>query len=112
MAMEGGVVLAKALRDLPKIEDALVAYEKLRRERVEKIVAFGARASSNKAPGALGRMARDFMMRVFFPYIVSDKSLAWLYDHRVEWDRRISVPSAAGTAAPVQSGESGPSPAR
>ena len=112
MAMEDGVVLAKALRDLPKIEDALVAYEKLRRERVEKIVAFGARASSNKAPGALGRMARDFMMRVFFPYIVSDKSLAWLYDHRVEWDRRISVPSAAGTAAPVQSGESGPSPAR
>ena len=112
MAMEDGVVLAKALRDLPKIEGALVAYEKLRRERVEKIVAFGARASGNKTPGALGRIARDFMMRVLFPYIVNDKALAWLYDYRVEWDRRIPVPSAANTAVPIRSGESGPSPVR
>lgn len=41
--------------------------------------------------GAVGRLARDLMMPLLFRYVVSDKSLAWLYDHRVEWDRRIVV---------------------
>lgn len=39
MAAEDGVILAKALRDLPSIPEALDAYEQLRRGRVEKIVA-------------------------------------------------------------------------
>ncbi|MDQ3691940.1 MAG: FAD-dependent monooxygenase, partial [Chloroflexota bacterium] len=46
MAAEDGVILAKALRDLPSIPDALAAYERLRRKRVEKIVAYGARTGS------------------------------------------------------------------
>jgi hypothetical protein len=53
--MEDAVVLAMALRDAPSIDQALVDYEAARRERVEKVVAYGARSSSAKIPG--GRSA-------------------------------------------------------
>jgi hypothetical protein len=51
MAAEDGVVLAKCLRDLPDLPRALEAYERLRRRRVERIVAQGARTGSAKTPG-------------------------------------------------------------
>ena len=91
MAAEDGVILAKALRDLPSIPAALDAYEAARRKRVEKIVAHGARGSSAKAPGRVGRVVRDAMLRVVFRYLVTDRSTAWMYDHRVDWDRRLSA---------------------
>jgi len=55
MALEDAVVLAQALRDNGKVEVALAAYERARRARVEKIVAAGARSSSSKIPGPVGR---------------------------------------------------------
>ena len=93
MAAEDGVVLAKALRDMPSIPAALEAYERLRRQRVEKIVAFGARGSSAKVPGRFGRIVRDVFLRVVFRFLVSDRSMAWQYDHRVDWDRRVPAGS-------------------
>ena len=44
MAIEDAVVLAKCLRDLPDVSRAFAAYEQLRRERVERVVAQGARS--------------------------------------------------------------------
>jgi 2-polyprenyl-6-methoxyphenol hydroxylase-like FAD-dependent oxidoreductase len=96
MAAEDGIVLAKALRDLPTIETALDAYEAARRARVEKIVAYGARGSSAKMPGRAGRIVRDAMLRFLFRYVVTDRSMAWMYDYRVEWDRRLG-PGPLGT---------------
>jgi 2-polyprenyl-6-methoxyphenol hydroxylase-like FAD-dependent oxidoreductase len=91
MAAEDGVILAMALRDRPSIPDALVAYEQQRRGRVEKIVAFGARGSSAKVPGRFGRIVRDTVLRLVFRYVVSERSMAWQFDHRVEWDRRLAT---------------------
>ena len=51
MAAEDAVVLAKSLRDMPDIPRALDAYERQRRQRVERIVAQGARTSSAKTAG-------------------------------------------------------------
>jgi FAD-dependent urate hydroxylase len=48
MAAEDAVVLAKCLRDLPDVPQALAAYEGLRRRRVERIVAQGARTGSTR----------------------------------------------------------------
>ena len=99
MAAEDGVILAKALRDAESIPAALVAYESARRKRVEKIVAFGARGSSAKVPGRFGRVMRDAFLRLAFRYLITDRSMAWQFDHRVEWQRplrftaRASVPS-------------------
>ena len=60
MALEDGVVLAQCLRDLPAVTDAFAAYERLRRARVERIVAAGA-----------GQ--RD------------DGYRTWLYEHHIDW---------------------------
>jgi 2-polyprenyl-6-methoxyphenol hydroxylase-like FAD-dependent oxidoreductase len=95
MAMEDGVVLAMSLRDAPSIDAAFAVYERARRERVERIVAYGARSSSAKIPGRVGRFARDTFLRVAFRYLVTERSLAWMYGHRIDWDTSIM---AAGQA--------------
>jgi FAD-dependent urate hydroxylase len=88
MAIEDAVVLAKCLRDLPTIERAFVAYETLRRERVEKVVAAGARSSSTKVAGPIGRVFRDLAMPFFLRKVAGDgtESLRWLHQHRIDWE--------------------------
>ncbi|MGW8398565.1 FAD-dependent monooxygenase [Streptomyces lydicus] len=58
MAIEDGVVLAKCLRDQPDPQSAFSAYEKLRRDRVEKVVAASAGMAKLTASGTPGRPAR------------------------------------------------------
>jgi 2-polyprenyl-6-methoxyphenol hydroxylase-like FAD-dependent oxidoreductase len=66
MALEDSVVLAQCLRDLPGPEVAFATYEKLRRERVEKLVAASAGADVGEDRG-------------------------WLYSHHIEWDAKITA---------------------
>lgn len=89
MAIEDGVVLAMALRDAPSIDLAFSAFERARRERVERIVAHGARSSSSKLPSGASRIVRDAFMRFAFRHLITERSLAWMYDHRIDWDVRI-----------------------
>ena len=96
MAAEDGVVLAKALRDLPSIPEALESYEQIRRPRVEKIVANGARMSSVKAPGPVGRVVRDAMLPLVLKAFSSERSLGWQFDHRVQWDRPLNDAELVG----------------
>ncbi|WP_414937363.1 FAD-dependent oxidoreductase [Amycolatopsis sp. cmx-11-51] len=69
MALEDSVVLAQCLRDLPDAPTAFAAYERLRRARVEKLVASSAAVSSGTT---------------------SDEGRNWLYRHHIEWDAKIS----------------------
>jgi 2-polyprenyl-6-methoxyphenol hydroxylase-like FAD-dependent oxidoreductase len=85
MAMEDGILLAKCLRDRPDTPEALAAFDRLRRKRVERIVKHGARGSSNKTPGPVARVARDLMLSLLFKVFVTPKSLAWVYDHHIDW---------------------------
>ncbi|MEV7552443.1 NAD(P)/FAD-dependent oxidoreductase [Amycolatopsis sp. NPDC089917] len=68
MALEDSVVLAQCLRDLPDAPTAFAAYERLRRARVEKLVASSAAVSSGTTP---------------------DRDRNWLYRHHIEWDAEI-----------------------
>jgi FAD-dependent urate hydroxylase len=95
MAAEDAVVLAKCLRDLPDIPRALAAYEGLRRKRVERIVAQGARSSSSKTPGPVGRVVRDLLLPVVFKVLVTDRSQAWIYDHHIDWEAPVAPLEAA-----------------
>ncbi|KZB84520.1 FAD-dependent oxidoreductase [Amycolatopsis regifaucium] len=70
MALEDSVVLAKCLRDLPDAPTAFAAYERLRRARVEKLVASSAALSSGTT---------------------SDEGRNWLYQHHIEWDETIAA---------------------
>jgi 2-polyprenyl-6-methoxyphenol hydroxylase-like FAD-dependent oxidoreductase len=91
MALEDAVVLAQALRDHAAgdhadVPAAFAAYEKVRRERVEKIVAAGARSSSSKIPGPVGRRFQELMLRFVFRYMITDRSIAWINYHRIRWE--------------------------
>ncbi len=66
---------------------AFAAFEAARRSRVERIVAHGARSSSSKTPGRVGSAIRDVMLRLVFRYAVTEKSLSWMYDYRVDDER-------------------------
>jgi FAD-dependent urate hydroxylase len=92
MAIEDAVVLAKCLRDLPGIPQAFAAYEQLRRERVERVVAQGARSSSGKAAGPVARVLRDLMLPLFLKRAASsgEKSLAWVYSYHLDWDEKMA----------------------
>ena len=88
MAIEDAVTLAGCLRDARDIRNAFATFEGQRRTRVERIVAQGARSSS-KAAGPIGRRVRDLMLPIVFRYFVTAKSMAWMYDYRVDWDRSL-----------------------
>jgi 2-polyprenyl-6-methoxyphenol hydroxylase-like FAD-dependent oxidoreductase len=84
LALEDGVVLAQHLREDVDVASGLTAFESTRRPRVERIVAAGARSSSAKTPSAAMRPLRDAALRLVFRYAVTDRSTAWMYDHRVD----------------------------
>jgi FAD-dependent urate hydroxylase len=90
MAAEDAVVLAKSLRDLPDIPRAFAAYERLRRRRVERIVAQGARSGRAKTQGPVGRVVRDLMLPLVFRFLVTGRSQAWIYDHHIDWDTAVA----------------------
>ena len=90
MALEDGVVLAKCLRDLPTTQSAFAVFERMRRARVERIVAHGARSSSSKAMGPVGRALRDLLLPLVFRHMVTDKSQAWMYEHHIDWDSSVA----------------------
>src|ERR671917_720696 len=91
MAIEDAVVLARCLRDMPDIQQAFAAYEQLRRERVERVVAAGARSSSGKAAGPVARVLRDLMLPVILKRVASGgRSLAWMYDYHIDWDEKVA----------------------
>ncbi|MGW4647883.1 FAD-dependent oxidoreductase [Kitasatospora sp. NPDC004289] len=54
MALEDAVVLAKALRDAPSAEEALVAYEYHRRPRTDLNTATSARLTASRPPAGSG----------------------------------------------------------
>src|SRR5207244_7777518 len=68
MAIEDAVVLAKCLRDSASVSDALEAYERARRARVEAIVKHGRRSSQTKENGLVGRVMRDLVLRMVFKF--------------------------------------------
>ncbi|MER6115851.1 NAD(P)/FAD-dependent oxidoreductase [Streptomyces sp. NPDC001743] len=84
LAVESAVELARCLRDLP-YDQAFVAYEHMRRPRVERIIKLGARTNSNKTAGPLGRALRDLVMPAAMKLINPEKT-AWQFDHHIDWD--------------------------
>lgn len=90
MAIEDAVVLAMCLRDISDIPSALATYERLRRDRVERTVAQGARTGRNKTSGPVGRALADVLLPVVFKLFVTEKKLAWMYDHHIAWSVPIT----------------------
>lgn len=84
MAIEDAIVLAKCLRDQPGLRRAFAAYEELRRERVEKVVAASAEMSRRITAGPVRRAVRDAVL----PHRVDRAGAGadnWLTSYRIEW---------------------------
>jgi FAD-dependent urate hydroxylase len=90
MAIEDAVVLARCLRDLPDTGRAFAAYERLRRARVERIVAHGARTSNSKAAGPVARVLRDLMMPLILKRVANGNSLMWMHDYHIDWNETVA----------------------
>jgi 2-polyprenyl-6-methoxyphenol hydroxylase-like FAD-dependent oxidoreductase len=82
MAIEDAVVLAQCLRDIPGRADALATYERLRRPRVEGIVASGA-SGENPVPSPPGPRRGGQGVSV--------------YDHHIDWDTTIAPADVSAT---------------
>jgi 2-polyprenyl-6-methoxyphenol hydroxylase-like FAD-dependent oxidoreductase len=84
------VQLARCLRDLPH-EEAFVAYQRLRRTRVERVVASASRTNRHKA-SPLVRALRDLVMPVAMKIavrLIKPEKLAWLHKYRINWDTPV-----------------------
>ncbi|MEQ4722996.1 FAD-dependent monooxygenase [Nonomuraea sp. B19D2] len=90
MAIEDAITLAKCLRDAPGATAAFTSYEELRRNRVEKVVAYSRKLSNSKTAGPVARVFRDMMMPIALKVFASDKAHAWMYTHHIDWDTPIS----------------------
>ena len=92
MAIEDAVELARCLRDHATPGAAFAAYVGLRRERVERVVAAGARSSNQKAAGPIGRMLRDLVLPIILRRAAGSgsASMAWLHRYEIDWDAPVT----------------------
>ncbi|WP_133905391.1 FAD-dependent oxidoreductase [Actinophytocola oryzae] len=86
MAIEDAVTLARCLRDGADVPDAFARYESLRRTRVERVVAQGKRNGDGKSLGPVMRRVLPLFFKLYRP---SEKSMDWLYGHRIDWDAPV-----------------------
>lgn len=97
MAIEDAVELGRCLRDLPVPDAAFAAYERLRRRRVEQMVAAGARTSNTKAAGPVARVLRDAILPIFLRRQGAEAA-AWLHGHHIAWDAPVAPEIEAARA--------------
>ncbi len=101
MAMEDAVTLGRCLAARAEVPAALAEYERLRRARVERVVAYGRRNGSGKTAGPIGAVVRDAMFPLVAKVMSSRRNPdGWLLDHRVprvgEWRQAASREDGPG----------------
>jgi FAD-dependent urate hydroxylase len=90
MAIEDAVEMGRCLRDLPEPDAAFAAYERLRRDRVEQVVANGARSSNSKAAGPVARVLRDAILPIFLRRQGAEAA-AWLHGYHIDWGAPVQA---------------------
>ena len=86
MALEDAAVLAKCLRDTPAIPQALELFEKLRRDRVERVVQAGASAQNPPPPSPPPGPRRG-------------NPAEWLLGHHIDWHATATLTRQAPAVA-------------
>ena len=89
MAMEDAVVLAMCLRDIPTIQLAFSTFEKLRKERTEKVVKLSIQYGDlMNASNPIKKMFRDKMLSTVLNKSIV-KKLDWLFSYKIDWYEKI-----------------------
>lgn len=91
LAVESAVQLARCLRDLPDVPAAFSAYERLRRDRVEKIAASAARTNSRKASGRVARMLMSVTAPIAMRTFATPRRMfGWMHGYRIDWNETVT----------------------
>jgi 2-polyprenyl-6-methoxyphenol hydroxylase-like FAD-dependent oxidoreductase len=86
LSIESAIELARCLRDIPDVDVAFAHYERLRRQRVEKVAARAARINNVKAPGPIGKALLPLVMRVFMKLAMNpEKVIGPEQRYRIDW---------------------------
>jgi 2-polyprenyl-6-methoxyphenol hydroxylase-like FAD-dependent oxidoreductase len=79
------------------VRQAFVTYERLRRERVERVVEYSARIGKSKVAGPVTRFFRDLMMPLALKHFSNPNARAWLDQYHIDWNERIGEDDARTT---------------
>jgi FAD-dependent urate hydroxylase len=94
------------VRDIRDPAAAFPAFERLRRERVERVAAQSRRGGPQKVPRhGLTRAVRDLMLPVFLKRAA--RATEWMYSYPMSWDERIPSTGRLRTVAPPGEGRAG-----
>jgi len=95
LAIESAVQLARCLRDLADIPSAYAAFERLRRNRVEKVAARAARINQAKAPGAVARTLMPLLMPLMMKIAMNpEKTIGPEQRYVIDWDGPVTADPA------------------
>jgi 2-polyprenyl-6-methoxyphenol hydroxylase-like FAD-dependent oxidoreductase len=90
LALEDAIVLAKCIRDFPEAGLAFSEFQKLRRDRVERIVQYSRSIGQRKhATNPVQVFFRDLMMPMFLKS-ANKVSHSWMYDYKVDWNGKVA----------------------
>lgn len=95
LAIESAVQLARCLRDLPSHAEAFAAYERLRRPRVERIAAQGARINHAKAPGPVAKTFMRALMPIMFHPAIIERTAGKSQRYRIDFDQPVPAATAS-----------------
>jgi 2-polyprenyl-6-methoxyphenol hydroxylase-like FAD-dependent oxidoreductase len=85
MALEDAIVLAKCVRDIPDLERAFIAYQLLRKERVEEITLQARRTGQSKSTqNPLALWLRDHLLPLFLR--LGERANRQVFEYRVAWE--------------------------
>jgi len=92
LALEDAVVLAQCLRELP-VPAALVRFERLRRRRVQRVVALAARTCAPSPTSRVARRVRDEVLHLSLSRATrgGEDSLGWIHQHHLDWDASVGA---------------------
>ncbi len=88
MAMGDAIVLAKCLRDIPNTEKAFETFEKLRKNRTERVVKMAQQyGDAFTTTNPIKKWIRNRMI----PKMIKrgNKPLDWIYSYKIDWDEKI-----------------------
>ncbi|MBE1878107.1 FAD-dependent oxidoreductase [Myceligenerans pegani] len=88
LAIEDGILVATALRDHGSPADALAAFERARRGRVERMIAQAKRTANTKIPNPLTRTLRDHVILPLVGRAAARATRDPATDYRITWDQR------------------------
>jgi 2-polyprenyl-6-methoxyphenol hydroxylase-like FAD-dependent oxidoreductase len=84
MAIEDAVTLGRCLGAASEVPGALAEYEKARRARVQKVVAYGRRNGSTKTAGPVGAAIRDAMLPAVMKMLYrKGNPQSWILDYEI-----------------------------